>query len=136
MVAIFGVLCYIAYWALKALENQTIQYLNILLPVLVLISSLSLSWVFVMQSRYTLSMKDTLLFSFTRIIAFPLRTLGMGAAFLMPFILTIYFPKFFILVPLLGVSGAGIISTCFYNSALKVMEETEEGEENESESPC
>ena len=90
-----------------------------------LISSLSLNWAFVVQSRYALSMKQTLVFSFTRIIAFPLRTLFMGASFLAPFILTVYFPKFFILVPLLGVSGAGILSTCFYNGALKVMEEEE-----------
>lgn len=119
------------YWALKALDNNAIRYLNILLPVLVLISSLSLSWVFVMQSRYTLSTKDTIAFSFTRIIAFPLRTLCMGATLLAPFVLTIYFPRFFILVPLLGISGPGIISTCFYNKALKIMED--DGEEENSE---
>lgn len=119
------------YWALKALDNNAIRYLNILLPVLVLISSLSLSWVFVMQSRYTLSTKDTIAFSFTRIIAFPLRTLCMGATLLAPFVLTIYFPRFFILVPLLGISGPGIIGTCFYNKALKIMED--DGEEENSE---
>ena len=119
------------YWALKALDNNAIRYLNILLPVLVLISSLSLSWVFVMQSRYTLSTKDTIAFSFTRIIAFPLRTLCMGATLLAPFVLTIYFPRFFILVPLLGISGPGIIGTRFYNKALKIMED--DGEEENSE---
>lgn len=119
------------YWALKALDNNAIRYLNILLPVLVLISSLSLSWVFVMQSRYTLSTKDTIAFSFTRIIAFPLRTLCMGATLLAPFVLTIYFPRFFILVTLLGISGPGIIGTCFYNKALKIMED--DGEEENSE---
>ena len=119
------------YWALKALDNNAIRYLNILLPVLVLISSLSLSWVFVMQSRYTLSTKDTIAFSFTRIIAFPLRTLCMGATLLAPFVLTIYFPRFFILLPLLGISGPGIIGTCFYNKALKIMED--DGEEENSE---
>lgn len=127
---VFYAVLLVDYWALKALDNNTIRYLNILLPVLVLISSLSLSWVFVMQSRYELSMKDTIVFSFTRIIAFPLRTLFMGATLLLPFIVTIYLPKFFILIPLLGVSGSGIISTCFYNGALKVMEDdSEEGEE-------
>lgn len=122
---VFYAVLLVDYWALKALDNNTIRYLNILLPALVLISSLSLNWAFVVQSRYALSMKQTLVFSFTRIIAFPLRTLFMGASFLAPFILTVYFPKFFILVPLLGVSGAGILSTCFYNGALKVMEEEE-----------
>lgn len=117
------------YWALKALDNNTIRYLNILIPVLVFVSALSLSWVFVMQSRYDLSMKDTLAFSFTRIIAFPLRTLFMGATLLLPFVVTIYLPKFFILIPLLGVSGPGVIATCFYNGALKIMEDdSEEGE--------
>ena len=127
---VFYAILLVDYWALKALDNKTIGYLNILIPVLVFISALSLSWVFVMQSRYDLSMKDTLVFSFTRIIAFPLRTLFMGATLLLPFVVTIYLPKFFILIPLLGVSGPGIIATCFYNGALKVMEDdTEEGEE-------
>lgn len=129
---VFYAVLLVDYWALKTLENDTLRYLNLLLPVLVFISALSLSWVFVMQSRYTLSMKDTLVFSFTRIIAFPLRTLAMGMTLLAPFILTIYFPQFFILIPLLGISGPGILSTWFYNGALKVMEDdSEEGENHE-----
>lgn len=125
----FYVILLVDYWALKALDNNTIRYLNILLPVLVLVSSLSLNWFFVLQSRYTLSMKETLLFSFTRIVAFPLRTLFMGVASLTPIILTIYAPRLFIVVLLMGVSGAGILATMFYNSALKIMEDDSEGEE-------
>ena len=125
---VFYAILLVDYWALKALDNNTMRYLNILIPVLVFISVLSLSWVFVMQSRYTLSMKDTLAFSFTRIIAFPLRTLFMGAALLLPYIVTVYAPRFFILIPLIGISGPGIIAACFYNGALNIME-TEEEEE-------
>ena len=117
------------HWALKALDNNTIRYLKLLIPVLVFISSLSLSWVFVMQSRYTLSLKETLVYSFTRIIAFPVRTLFMAATLLIPFVVIIYIPRLFIILPLLGISGPGIIGTCFYNSALKVMEDdSEKGE--------
>ena len=126
---VFYAILLVDYWALKALDNNTLRYLNLMIPVLVFISVLSLSWVFVMQSRYTLSMKDTLAFSFTRIIAFPLRTLLMGTTLLLPFIVTVYAPRFFILLPLLGVSGPGIIATWFYNGALNIMEAEEEKEE-------
>jgi uncharacterized membrane protein YesL len=118
------------YGAFENLNDPSLRYLSILVPVLGFITILSLCWAFVLQSRYKLSIKDIFVFSFTRIIAFPLRTLFMGATLLLPFIVIIYLPKFFILIPLLGISGSGIISTCFYNSALKVMEDdNEEGEE-------
>lgn len=119
------------YWAMKNLGNDTLKYLDILVPVLVFLGSLSMLWVFVLQARYQLTMKDTIVFSITRIIAFPLRTLAMGIAFLAPFVLTIYFPQFFIVLPLLGISGPGILCTWFYNGALKVMED--DGSENTEE---
>ena len=132
---VFYAIMLVDYWALKNLDNSTIRYLNILVPALVFIGSLSMLWSFVLQARYELSVKDTLVFSITRIIAFPLRTLAMGIAFLAPFALGIYFPRFFIIVPLLGISGGGILCTWFYNGALKVMEDDdEEGDKNESES--
>ena len=126
----YGVLM-VDHWALKALDNNTIRYLKLLLPVLVFISSLSLSWVFVMQSRYTLSLRQTLVYSFTRIIAFPVRTLFMAATLLIPFIVIIYIPRLFIILPLLGISGPGIIGTCFYNRALIIMEDDSDEEKEE-----
>ena len=104
------------YWAFKNLGNDTLKYLNVLVPVLVFLGSLSMLWVFVLQARYTLSTKDTIVFSITRIVAFPLRTLAMGIAFLLPFVLTIYFPRFFIVIPLLGISGSGILCTWCYTT--------------------
>ena len=117
------------YWAMKTLENPSLRYLELLLPVLTFLGLLSMSWVFVLQFRYTLSLKDTLLYSVTRIVAFPIRTIGMGVAALIPVLLTMFLPQFFILVPLMGFSVAGLLSVCFYNGALKVMEEDPEEEQ-------
>lgn len=114
------------YWAMRMLENENLRYLELLLPVLTFLGLLSMSWTFVMQFRYSLSLKETLLFSVTRIVAFPIRTLGMGVAAATPLLLTVFLPQFFILVPLLGLSVPGLISVCFYNGALKVMEEAQE----------
>lgn len=126
----FGVLL-VDDFALRALNNDSIGYLKLLVPVLSFIGMLSLSWAFVLQSRYNLSTKDVLAYSFTRIVAFPVRTLFMGIGMLVPLGLIMFLPQFFILIPLMGVSGVGILNTCFYNGALKVMED--DGEEDKSE---
>lgn len=119
------------YWAMGRLENDSLRYLEILLPLLSLLGLLSMSWTFVLQFRYTLSLKDTLLYSVTRIVAFPIRTLGMGFAAAMPLLLIMFLPQFFILLPLVGFSAAGLVSVCFYNSALKIMEDNPEEEQAE-----
>ena len=119
------------YWAMKTLGNASLRYLELLLPVLSFLGLLSLSWTFVLQFRYDLRVKDTLLYSVTRIVAFPIRTLGMGVTPFIPLLLTIFFPQFFILVPLMGFSVPGLISVCFYNGALKAMEENPEEEQEE-----
>lgn len=121
----FGILA-VDYWAMENLGNDAIQYVNILVPVLAFLGTLSLCWVFVLQSRYRLSMKDALVYSITRIIAFPLRTLGMAATLLLPLLLVMFLPQFFILLPLMGISVPGILSTWFYNGALKIMEDDTE----------
>lgn len=128
----FGILA-VDYWAFKNLNNATISYVNILVPVLAFIGTLSLCWVFVLLSRYRLTMKDTLLYSMTRIIAFPLRSLGMAVTLLLPLLLTVYLPQFFILIPLLGIAVPGIICAWLYDGALKIMEDDSEKQEQEEE---
>ena len=116
-------------WALLTLENSTIVYLKLLIPVLALIGLLSLCWAFVLQSRYALSLGKVLLFSLTRVIAFPLRSLAMLVCMALPIILTIYAPRLFIVLLMLGISGPAVLSTCFYNGALKIMEDDSEQKE-------
>ena len=124
-------LIYLAYfaflgldaWAMDALQNERLKYLEILLPLLTILGVLSMAWCFVLQSRYALTVKDTLLYSVTRILAFPFRTLGMGISLCAPLLLTMFLPQFFVLIPLMGVSGAGMLCTCFYNGALLIMED-------------
>ncbi len=122
---IYGVLA-ADYFALNALENPSIGYLKILVPVLVFITTLSVVWPFVLQSRYTLSVKDTLMFSFTRVIAFPVRTLFMAASLLIVPAILIYWPRMTIVALLLGISAPALLRTCFYHHALEVMETPQE----------
>ena len=113
-------------WALHALNNDSVKYLKLMVPVLAFIAILSLCWVFVLQSRYKLTIKDTIVFSFTRIIAFPIRTLCMALTLILPLLLAYYFAYLTILVFLLGITVPGILGTCFYNRALDVMEDDSE----------
>ena len=118
----FGVL-FVDDFALRALKDPTIQYLRILVPLLSILGILSLQWFFVMQSRYDLGMKDTIVYSFTRIIAFPLRTIVMGFSLIAPLLVAALFPISLIVMLLIGLSGGGLLAVCAYNGALKVMED-------------
>lgn len=131
---IYGVLA-ADYFALNVLDNPSIGYLKLLVPVLVFITTLSVVWAFVLQSRYALSVKDTLMFAFTRVIAFPIRTLFMAASLLIVPALVIYLPQFSIVAVLLGISAPALLRTCFYNHALKVMEAPREEAESETAEP-
>ena len=122
---VFGILM-LDDWALHSLNNDSLKYLNLMVPVLTFIALLSLCWVFVLQSRYKLTIKDTIVFSFTRIIAFPIRTLGMFFTLFAPLLLAYYMPTLTILVFLFGITVPGILGTCFYNHALNVMEDDSE----------
>lgn len=111
---------------MKVLENPHLQYLDILIPVLGLIGFLSMLWSFVLQFRYELSIKNVLLYSVTRIMAFPFRTLGMGIAVLLPVLLAVFYPQFIIIIVFLGITGPAVLCACFYNGAFKSMEEVPE----------
>ena len=120
-------------YAMRLLNNSSLKYLDILVPVLAFITSLSMCWAFVLQSRYKLSIKDVLVFSFTRIIAFPFRTIFMALTLIVPLVVANYFPGLLIMVFLLGITVPGILSTCFYNHALDVMEDDSEKQPAEGE---
>ena len=127
---VFAVLI-LDYGAMQNLNDPSLRYLNILVPVLGFITILSLCWAFVLQSRYKLSIKDIFVFSFTRIIAFPVRTLLMAATLVVPFLIAWYMPGLLIVVFIFGISVPGILGTCFYNYALKVMEDDSEKQPEE-----
>ena len=128
---------YLLLWldhrAMQVLENSTLNYLDLFVPVMVFIITLSFSWAFVLQCRYNLTIKDIFIFSFTRIIAFPIRTLFMGLCIILPIAFALIFPSYQILVVLLGIAVPGITQTCFYNKALKVMEDDSATEEKNEE---
>lgn len=123
----FGVM-WIDDFALRALDNPTISYLRILVPLLSILGVLSMQWFFVLQSRYNLTIKDTIVYSFTRIVAFPLRTLMMGISIAVPVVLPAFFPYILPVSILLGFSGSGLLMVCFYNGALKIMEDDGSGD--------
>jgi len=124
-------------WALRALDNDSLKYLHLFVPVMVFISALSLSWTFVLQCRYTLTVKEIFVYSFTRIIAFPVRTLFMAVCIILPVVFALTLPQYMIIAALMGITVPGILQTCFYNKALKIMEDdseiAEENEEGKSE---
>lgn len=136
----FYLLLWVDYQAMLQLENNSLNYIKLFVPVLGFIGTLSLSWVFILQSRYTLTVKKTIGFAITRVIAFPIRSLFMGLCIILPAAVAIYLPQFLMLAVLFGLSGPGILQTCLYNKALRYMEETEEeeGEEkvNEEVTKC
>ncbi len=127
----FYLLLWVDHQAMRQLGNPSLNYIKLFVPVLVFIGTLSLSWVFVLQSRYELTVKKTLGFAITRVIAFPVRSLFMGLSILIPVAVAIYLPQFLMLSILLGLAGPGILQTCFYNKALIYMEETEETKEED-----
>ncbi|MBE6975991.1 MAG: DUF624 domain-containing protein [Ruminococcaceae bacterium] len=129
--AIFGFLLTLDYIR-RLLQNPTLEYLKLLVPVLAFIAILSLCWVFVLQSRYKLSIKDIFAFSFTRIIAFPIRTIFMALTLILPVVFVCIAPGLAIIAVLLGISVPGILSTCFYNKALEVMEDDSAKEQPET----
>ncbi|MBE6960231.1 MAG: DUF624 domain-containing protein [Ruminococcaceae bacterium] len=130
---VYGILLLDDY-AMRLLDNPSLKYLDILVPVLAFITTLSLCWVFVLQSRYKLTIKDTIVFSFTRIIAFPIRTLFMAFTLIVPLLFAWYLEGLLILVFIMGITVPGILSTCFYNHALNVMEDdSEKVQENAEE---
>ena len=116
-------LLWVDYRAMQVLEDSTLKYLELLVPVLAFITTLSFSWAFVLQCRYNLSIKDIFIYSFTRIIAFPIRTLSMGLCIILPLAFALMFQSYQILVVLLGITVPGILQTCFYNKALRIMED-------------
>ena len=126
-------LLWVDHRAMQVLENSTLNYLDLFVPVMVFIITLSFSWAFVLQCRYNLTIKDIFIFSFTRIIAFPIRTLFMGLCIILPIAFALIFPSYQILVVLLGIAVPGITQTCFYNKALKVMEDDSAKEEKSEE---
>ena len=129
---VFGLLL-LDDFAMRLLENPTLKYLDILVPVLAFVTILSMCWAFVLQCRYKLSIKDIFLFSFTRVIAFPFRSIFMALTLIVPLLIAYYFPGLLITVFLLGLSVPGILSTCFYNRALMIMEDDSEKQEQETE---
>lgn len=123
--AYFGLLA-AEQWAYRFLDNAALGYLRLLVPVLAFLGLLTLSWAFVLQSRYKLRLRDVFLYALTRCIAFPARTLCMAACLLLPLILCVYFPQVSILALLLGLTGPGILQTCLYNKPLTIMEDADD----------
>lgn len=75
----------------------------------------SLTWVFILLSRYQKTtveiMKDSFIFG----SGYFLYTLTMIALFLFPFILLIFFPRITPVIILIGISGAAFLQTVLYS---------------------
>ena len=111
------------YLTMKNLEISQIKYVKYFVPVIAFIVSLSLVWVFVIISRYNDTIKQAFLFAITRVIAYPLRTVLMVVTFIVPIVVSAYFPVFIMVNILLGIAGCGYVRSCLYSKALLDMED-------------
>ena len=111
------------YITMRQFDLAQLWYVRILVPVIVFLVLLSLIWVFVILARYTVTTRRAFLFAITRVIAYPLKTLLMAAAWLAPAVLCLRFPVLIIVYVLLGVSGSGYLCSRIYSSVLDDMED-------------
>ncbi|MBE6960413.1 MAG: DUF624 domain-containing protein [Ruminococcaceae bacterium] len=111
------------YELLNQAADRIPGFIEIIVLALMLISVAAVQWSFVLVARYRISIPQTIGYAFTRIIAFPFRTLLMLAVTLVPLYLLVYYPLTTPLVLLLGLALVARVQSGIYDRALHVMED-------------
>ena len=130
----FGILLFL-YWDYELLNqagNKIPEFITIVLIVVALVCFAALQWAFILVARYNISIGQTIGYAFTRIIAFPFRTIFMLIVTLVPAYLLIFYPITTPLVLLLGTTLVGRVQSGIYDGALRVMEYVE-GQQEETD---
>ena len=117
------------YELLRQAGDRIPGYIEIIVLALMLICVAAMQWAFVLVARYRISVAETVSYAFTRIIAFPFRTLLMLAVTLVPAYLLIFYPITTPLVLLLGLTLVARVQSGFYDGALRIMEYVEGAQE-------
>lgn len=82
----------------------------------------AVQWAFVLVARYNISIPKTIGYAFTRMIAFPVRTLLMLAVTAVPLVLLVYYPITTPIMLLMGPTLVARVQSGIYDRALRVME--------------
>ena len=117
------------YELLRQAGDRIPAYIEIVVVVLACICIAALQWAFVLVARYRISVGETIAYAFTRIIAFPFRTLLMLVVTLVPPYLLIFYPIATPVVLLLGITLVGRVQSGIYDGALRIMEYVEDAQE-------
>lgn len=91
-----------------------------------LVALLSLTWIFVLQSRYHNTVWGTIRLSFVLWISHPLRTVIMLLLWVFPYLLLMVYTEFIPLFLFLGISVSGMVQAVFYNKVFRKLEQEAE----------
>ena len=113
------------YELLNQAADRIPGFVEIIVLALMFISIAALQWAFVLVARYSISVRTTIGYAFTRIIAFPIRTLLLLAVTLIPLYLIVYYPITTPIMLFLGLALVARVQSGIYDRALHVMEDEE-----------
>lgn len=103
--------------------NRYIKYFLCLVTFLLVFS---LSWVFVLLSRYENTLIQTLKNAYIIGVRHFMKTVMMILMFLLPFLLILFYPAMIPVVFLLGFSGSGLLQTVLYSKVFEKYEHQEQ----------
>ena len=121
------------YELLNQAGDRIPGFIEIIVLALALICVAAAQWSFILVARYRISIGTTIGYAFTRIIAFPFRTLFMLAVTLVPPYLLVYYPITTPIMLLLGLALVGRVQSGIYNGALRVMEGNEDADDEDAD---
>ena len=113
------------YELLNQAADRIPGFVEIIVLALMFICVAAVQWAFVLVARYSISVRTTIGYAFTRIIAFPIRTLLLLAVTLIPLYLIVYYPITTPIMLFLGLALVARVQSGIYDRALHVMEDEE-----------
>lgn len=96
-----------------------------LLPIPLIILCITLTWVFVLQSRYQNTIRQTLKNSLLICISRPFTTVGMILISAVPAVLLVFVPSMTMLVVFMGITTAGYMCAILYSRIFDQLEGTD-----------
>ena len=120
------------YELLNQAADRIPGFIEIIVLALALICSAALQWSYILVARYRMRISETIAYAFTRIIAFPFRTLMMMVVTVVPLYLVIEYPITTPIMLFLGLTLVARVQSGIYDGALRDME-GDEGEEDEDD---
>ena len=117
------------YELLQQAAGNIPEFIEIIVLALALICVAAVQWSFILVARYRIGIWETIGYSFTRIIAFPIRTVLMLAITVIPPFLLVFYPLTTPIMLFLGLALVARVQSGIYDGALRVMEYVDDAEE-------